>query len=99
MASEETTICSEHGEQTTAFVCQHIATSLGTGEAVGFFWSGEDPSARPDAWCEACERRRDAAGEWTPEVAAQLGVKILCGVCYDNARAMVFDTPSGHRGK
>jgi hypothetical protein len=90
MASAETTSCPAHGTQTTTFVCQHIATSLCTGVAVGFFWSGEDPSQRPDAWCEACERRRDAAGGWTPEVQAFLGVKILCGVCYDGAKAMVF---------
>ena len=81
--------CHVHGWQEQAFVCQHIAHSLRTGIPVGFHWSSEDSSTRPDAWCSDCEEARlDAGGDWTPEVEKMLGVKLLCGACYDYGKSI-----------
>jgi hypothetical protein len=81
--------CAIHGWQEEAFACQHIAESLHTGVPVGFHWTRDHTVARPDAWCSACERARlDAGGDWTPEVEKLLGVKLLCGACYDYAKSI-----------
>ena len=88
----KTVECPSHGPQPETFVCQHVVQSLRDGKPVGFFWSIEDPDAeRPDAWCARCEEVvRQTAGEWTPEAEQFAGVKLLCGICYDAARALNF---------
>jgi hypothetical protein len=79
--------CTVHGWQEQAFGCQHIVQSLHTGVPVGFDWSSQRASAHPDAWCSACEEARlQAGGDWTSEVEKKLGVKLLCGSCYDYAK-------------
>jgi hypothetical protein len=81
--------CHVHGLQDQTFVCQHIAQSLHAGIPVGFCWSAEQTDERPDAWCSACEEARiDAGGDWTPEVEQKLGIKLLCGSCYDDAKSI-----------
>ena len=81
--------CGVHGWQEQTFVCQHIAESLHTNIPVGFHWPSEQTDARPDAWCSACEKARvNAEGDWTPEVNEKLGVKLLCGACYDYAKSI-----------
>jgi len=81
--------CERHGPQPEAFVCQHIAESLRTGQSVGFFWSSESSESRPDAWCRECnERVKRTGGEWVGEAAEALGVKLLCGGCYDAAKQL-----------
>jgi hypothetical protein len=82
--------CGVHGWQDETFVCQHVAESLHTGVPVGFHWSSEQPDTRPDAWCAACERLRLEAGgdDWTPEVEKKLGITLLCGSCYDDAKSI-----------
>lgn len=81
--------CSVHGMQEETFVCQHIVQSLRTGIPVGFHWPAEQTGSRPDAWCSDCEKARvEAGGDWTPEVEKKLGIKLLCGSCYDDARAI-----------
>jgi hypothetical protein len=73
--------CQVHGKQAGAFVCQHLVSGEGRGVCIGF--DPENPLALyPDAWCEACERRRAAAGEWTDEVTKEANIKLLCGGCY-----------------
>jgi len=73
--------CQVHGNQRATFVCQHLVSGEGEGVCLGF--DPENPLALyPDAWCEACERRRGAAGEWTDEVAEVANIKLLCGRCY-----------------
>lgn len=81
--------CGEHGSQDATFVCQHIVESVRDGEPRGF-WRARDPgNPRPDAWCSACEEKVQATnGEWTDESEAFAGVKLLCGACYDTARAL-----------
>jgi hypothetical protein len=81
------TECERHGVQEEAFVCGHLAQSLVSGFPVGFFWPASATEPRPDAWCSGCEERRVAAGgSWTPEAAAALKVRLVCGACYDLAK-------------
>jgi len=89
MSDSEKIQCGVHGWQEQTFVCQHVARSLRTGIPVGFHWSAEKTEGRPDAWCSACEQARvEAGGDWTPEVEQRLGVKLLCGACYDYAKSI-----------
>jgi hypothetical protein len=76
--------CPAHGDTQATFVCGHLARGSGSG-----FYHADDPTnPRPDAWCGECERRRlECGGRWTEEVEASLGVQLLCGGCYDAARA------------
>ena len=84
--------CDGHGWQDMTFVCQHVAQSLHTGTPVGFHWSAQSEATRPDAWCSACEKARiEAGGDWTPEVEEKLGIKLLCGMCYDQAKSIWQD--------
>ena len=48
--------CASHGEQGIGLVCKHIASAVGSGEKVGFFWGDDTDTARPDAWCYECEK-------------------------------------------
>src|SRR4030095_5367155 len=80
----QTVVCDQHGERHMAFVCQHIAQSMFDQEAVGFFWSREDKSYWPDAWCNECNKRLEINNyEWEGSAAENLGAKLLCGDCYD----------------
>jgi hypothetical protein len=92
VSDSKTISCSVHGWQEQAFVCQHIAHTLSIGIPVGFHWSSEQTDARPDAWCSACEEARlEAGGDWTAEVEKKLGVKLICGMCYDYAKSIWSD--------
>jgi hypothetical protein len=90
MDTSRKVICSEHGPQDESFVCQHIVTSLYSGIAVGFHWPAESMQLHPDAWCTACEIRRASApnGDWNDELNEMLGIKILCGACYERAKSI-----------
>jgi hypothetical protein len=89
MAESQKINCTVQGWQERTFVRQHIAQSLHTGVPVGFYWSSQDTSAHPDAWCSDCEEARlEAGGDWTPEVSAKLGIKLLCASCYDYAKSI-----------
>jgi len=81
--------CPTHGRERATLVCQHIAESLTSRECVGFWWSRDDDSEFPDAWCAICHERHEAAGlEWEGEALGQLGAKLLCATCYVEARAL-----------
>jgi hypothetical protein len=85
--------CAHHGSQFETFVCQHIAESLYHKEPVGFFWSREQASHWPDAWCFECnERLKETRGEWVDEAERNLGAKLLCSDCYDVAAEINFGT-------
>jgi len=81
--------CSEHGAQQETFVCQHLLSSLKTGQKVGFYWSSEP---RGDAWCDACEDVRiaegGATGDWNQRSEGFAAIKVLCGACYDRVREL-----------
>ena len=85
--------CQEHGQQDTAFVCQHIVEGLRQGRSVGFFWSRDDDSPYPDAWCSECEARvSKTGGEWIGDAAEKLGAMILCSKCDELAKALTFES-------
>ena len=86
MAMSSDVQCPEHGVQPQTFVCQHLVASLGAGQPIGFWWSKDDDSERPDAWCTACKEQLASTGqEWTPESEAFARPKLICGGCYDRA--------------
>jgi hypothetical protein len=82
--------CASHGPQPAAFVCQHVARATARGERAGFHCRAADaPDARPDAWCDDCDARvRTAGGRWIGQASAELGVTLVCGLCYDKARSL-----------
>ena len=83
--------CDEHGLQDETFVCQHIVQSLTDNQPYGFWWPGDSEQARPDAWCTACNELNHAeGGEWTEKALELASVKLLCGACYDKAKAINF---------
>jgi hypothetical protein len=77
--------CPEHGVRDATFVCQHLASGVGSG-----FHSGhddDDPDRLwPDAWCDACERVRESEGEWNDRSETFAGVRLLCDGCYQRVR-------------
>lgn len=85
------TNCSIHGQQGVGLACIHIGLALDSKERVGFFWGASDGTARPDAWCAACEQRYAEMG---PEAAKQwfqsCAFKVLCVVCWDEAKELLF---------
>ena len=82
--------CSSHGKQQATYVCQHIVQSLRDGTPRGFLSAEPEPGdVRPDSWCTACEDIvNNTGGEWNDESEAFAGVTLLCGACYDQAKAM-----------
>jgi len=84
--------CPRHGTQGIGLACTHVAHAIDSGARVGFFWSNETDTARPDAWCAACETALSAAN--TEEAyetwfhAADF--KILCAACWDEAKARIY---------
>ena len=81
--------CAVHGESETTYVCRHIVDSLDTEEAVGFFSPADSEGERPDAWCWECnEMCRSEGGEWTEKALEFVQESVLCGGCYDRAKAI-----------
>jgi hypothetical protein len=82
--------CATHGEDQATYVCRHIVESLDTGNAVGFHWPADSGgNSRPDAWCWECnEVCRSEGGEWTEAALQFVQVTVLCGGCYDRAKAI-----------
>ena len=80
--------CASHGDQPQTLVCQHIVQGLVDRQRVGFFWSVDDPNnPRGDAWCSDCNNRVKLTGEWVGLALEHLQPKVLCGECYDFAKA------------
>ena len=83
--------CDIHGQQDETFVCQHIVQGLSEETPYGFWWANDPDSPRPSAWCTLCnDLVAQANGEWTDDVLEVAKVKLLCGACYDQAKAMNF---------
>ena len=76
--------CGLHGKQQQTFVCEHLVH----GEGLGFFQADDQENPRPDAWCAGCELLRKEHGDWTEESEKLIGVKLLCGACYDRAKKL-----------
>ena len=87
MGSSNEIQCAIHGPQERTYVCQHIVETLRDGQPRGFYYGGDDPNGRGDAWCTACdEMLRAAGGEWHEAIEERAGIRLLCGVCYDEAK-------------
>lgn len=87
--SEQVVQCASHGPQEATFVCCHLAASLDSNQAVGFFWSPSDESSRGDAWCSECETVRvRCGGDWNDESEAFAKIQLLCGGCWDRLKAL-----------
>lgn len=85
--------CEVHGFQDETFVCQHIVRGFAESTPYGFWYAADSDQERPDAWCTLCEELvAGAGGEWTEEVLAVAQVKLLCGKCYDLAKAMNIES-------
>jgi hypothetical protein len=80
--------CCQHGRQGIALACIHVAKAIDSGEKVGFFWGDDVDTARPDAWCYACEQallkvpKDHATDQWF----LACDFKILCARCWDLAK-------------
>ncbi len=74
----ETVECRQHGTAYQTFVCQHLANGAGHG-----FVCFDDPdNPYPDAWCHACETKRERAGGWDEESEKAAGITLVCHHCY-----------------
>lgn len=80
--------CPAHGRQGIGLVCTHIAHAVDGGQSVGFFWGDDSDTARPDAWCSACEQALLAVpqGESTEKWFLACENKIFCAECWDLAK-------------
>lgn len=79
---KRTLVCGQHGTTEATFVCQHIAGGVGC----GFHCLSAKTTARPDAWCDACEVELNRAGKWNHQSEAFADIKMLCTECYDVAK-------------
>src|SRR5262249_43466643 len=88
------TLCSRHGEEGIGLVCGHIAHAADRQERVGFFWGDDTDTARPDAWCLACERAlRAFKGASSEQWFLEARFKIFCARCWDEAKAVCAALP------
>lgn len=89
------TNCPNHGEQGIGLVCTHIAYAIDTGGRVGFYWGDDIDTARPDAWCQECEDALVALdGASSEQWFVDAEFKILCAVCWDEARVVCGGFPN-----
>jgi len=84
MHQEKTVHCERHGDRRQAFLCGHLLRR----KNLGFFFDMNDRSnPHPDAWCGACERRRqEDGGQWSDASEAALDVRLVCGDCYEEIK-------------
>jgi hypothetical protein len=86
--------CPKHGVHDIGLVCRHVAYAIDSGEQVGFFWGDDTDTARPDAWCLACEQALLALkGASSAEWFVKADFKILCASCWDEAKRVLYDLP------
>ena len=84
-------VCCTHGRQGIGLACTHVAHAIDSGEQVGFFWGPDVDTARPDAWCAACERAFVALNGASPdEWFRRADFKILCAGCWDEAKRVLY---------
>ena len=86
--------CDRHGRQGIGLVCKHIAFAIDRRARVGFFWGDDTDTARPDAWCQQCERSLVAlAGASSEQWFEDAGFKIFCVRCWDEAKVVCGGFP------
>lgn len=79
--------CERHGLRRPAFVCRHLVSGAGLGFVEPCGEQDPDASDEQAAWCDRCEATRLASGGWTPASEAAAGISLICGDCFDAARA------------
>jgi hypothetical protein len=95
MTDSKPIICGTHGETPATFLCRHLFE----GVACGFHADGSDDE-RPDAWCDLCDDRLEAAGgAWDEVPAGVADIRALCTYCYDLARQANRRVPPLARGR
>jgi len=96
VSDRERVTCSTHGVTPATFACRHLTR----GVACGYHCSAEDPTDPwPDAWCDLCEDAFQAeSAEWNDVSAKVADIKLMCGHCYDAARARNLAPPPLARG-
>ncbi|MFW2588543.1 hypothetical protein [Sagittula sp. SSi028] len=82
--------CQVHGRQGIGLVCEHIAHAVdGDNPKVGFFHGNEIDTARPDAWCRACEDSLiELDGDQGDRWFDNADFKVFCQCCWDEAAAV-----------
>ena len=80
--------CERHRHQPPTYVCRHLVKRLSSVMSVGFFTLGDTKAERADAWRSACEEAALETGSiWTDKSEEFSGIRMICAVCYDNAKA------------
>lgn len=75
-------------------MCRHILLSLEDREPVGFHWPANSDEDRPNAWCSACDDlERGHDGEWSEDSLEVVGISLVCGDCYDEAKRLNIAWP------
>jgi len=88
----KTANCPKHGPQGIGLVCTHVAHAIDSHQDVGFFWGDDTDTARPDAWCAACELELVALqGAPSDTWFVACDFKILCAACWDEAKRVLYD--------
>jgi hypothetical protein len=87
----ETVACDIHGETAPRYACRHVASGIACG------WHYGDGEETDSGWCDDCEERLVAAGDWTPELIAEM--KVLCTHCFADARERNRNVPPLARGR
>jgi hypothetical protein len=85
--------CKKHGNVGMAMACIHIIEAIDNKKNVGFYWSEDknNPLARPDAWCQACEDYLKTNGEKWDEGFVQFSQpKLICEMCWDEAKELLY---------
>ena len=76
--------CGAHGERVSAVVCKHLLCSAVT--PAGFIENSSDPRDL-QAWCHQCEEKFERAGGMTDEFRRFNDMRIVCVVCYGEAKS------------
>jgi hypothetical protein len=84
MESEKKVECEDHGLRIAAFVCQHLnaINKVGFHEPFDSDPNNIDPEEDLQAWCDECEKIREAEGEWNEKSEAFAKIKLICDKCF-----------------
>lgn len=82
---EQIITCKAHGANRTAFVCQHLISSVKQGFEEAFpTFKGMELEEDNDfqAWCDECEKERLKTDGWNDESTKFANIKLICEDCY-----------------
>lgn len=84
LADGDSVQCSEHGEATAAYVCEHLA--MNPEQRWHCNYPSED-NPWPDAWCGQCDGEFQKEGEWNENNEEAIQIKLICHHCYESGMA------------